>query len=222
MVKLSKMCRVVGILALAGVMVFAVGCTKKGGSTKEEIVDEKDVTMHVGSDKSLTVTYKDEFDESYYSQEELKTKAEEELKAFGESISNPNAAKLEAVTMEDQTVWLSMKFQDADTYVQYVKACEDKESTKEVFVGTIAQAGSKGIELDVAFTKFGAGEEEEKVMFSDIDNRDELMVMTVNSKQTITVDGDIKYYTEANENRNGVDTTGEKTAVILYIPKDVQ
>ena len=59
-------------------------------------------------------------------------------------------------------------------------------------------------------------------MFSDIDNRDELMVMTVNSKQTITVDGDIKYYTEANANRNGVDTTGEKTAVILYIPKDVQ
>ena len=164
-------------------------------------------TVYLKKDNTVESLSIEDFDKSYYKEEELKSFIDEEVKAQQEARGEESVSVSE-FKVEDKKVTLDLKYQSVEDYVQ--------------FTDTVLETGvySEQVFQD-PFTFIDADSKEEVV--DGIKEDGELQYVKIKDPEEIQVlvDGDVLYYSKSIElvKKNLVKVPAGTESVILYKQK---
>ena len=152
-------------------------------------------TISIGKEGALTVTLIEDFSESYYDQEELKTMIDKEVAEYNTKAGSDKIA-VAAFEAADGKVRLEQTYADASDYAKF-NGCD-------FFWGTVAQAYALGTEVPDMTGVDDSG----KISGSKILENSEYHIVITDETYDVVVPGKILYVSE------GVKAEGKDTAVI--------
>lgn len=145
-------------------------------------------TVFVEEDGKIVTVDVEAFDESTYSEDDLKSYIQESIDLYNQE--NADSIKQKKLSVKENTATLVLEFANQTVY-------EDFYGT-ELFTGTIAQAQENGYAFDVEFAKLSDG----KVSLCEADEilstEEELKVVIIKSNTNVKVDGEILYVSAQN------------------------
>ena len=137
----------------------------------------------------------DAFDKDYYSLDELKNMAEEEISDYNSEYENPRITLSDAQVLEEEgVVKLTMQFESAQDYSYYNQV--------DMFYGTVADARSAGYELNLNLVD----DKGDKIDPSIIDQNPDRHIIITSDKTNIKTPYNIEYMSK------GVNSLGKKEA----------
>ncbi|MBR3770566.1 MAG: hypothetical protein IKL06_08540 [Lachnospiraceae bacterium] len=181
--------------AMLAVLTFGMsfaGCGSVDSETNMIFVEKK------GQVQTVDV---EEFDKSYYSEEDFKTFAQEAIDAYNKS-HEVDAITLAEFTVEEDVAKLKMEY----------KSVKDFSNFNEItlYQGTVAAAVSDGYLFEVDFSKVEKGEVTGKATRADILAEEGLSVVIIKANTNVMVDGTICYVSTPNV------TVTDKNTVSIY------
>lgn len=180
----------IGLALILGMGLLA-GCGKE--------TDADTDTVHVAKNGKITSYDFEEFDQSYYDQDELQEfvdKAVEEYNAEHEK----DAVKAEEVSVTDGVAKLKMTYKSAADYEAF--------NDIELYTGDVVQAMADGYHFDVDFAGVD-GDNIYGVDRSEVLAQDDLKVVIIRANTNVQIDGKICYVSCEN-----VTVTGKNTVSI--------
>jgi len=168
------------ILAVLMLGVSLVGCGP---------VDSESNLIYISKKGQVQTIDVEEFDKSYYSEEDFKTFAQEAIDVYNKS-HEVDAITLTEFTVEEQVAKLKMEYKSVADFSDF------NELT--LYQGTVAAAVSEGYLFDVDFSKVEKGEVTGSASRTDILAEDGLSVVIIKANTNVQVDGTIHYVSTAN------------------------
>ncbi|MBR5566138.1 MAG: hypothetical protein IKW08_08265 [Roseburia sp.] len=197
-------CAILAVLMLG--MIFA-GCGSVDSESNMIFVEKK------GKVQTVDI---EEFDKSYYSEEDFKTFAQEAIDEYNKS-HEVDAITLTEFVVKDEVAKLKMEY----------KSVSDFRNFNEItlYQGSVTEAVSEGYLFDVDFSKVEKGEVIGKATRSDVLAEEGLSVVIIKANTNVMVEGTICYVSTANVTVTGNDTvaiydeqnTSLNTDVCTYI-----
>lgn len=170
---------VVVLIVLIGV-IGLVSCGSK-------YADATTSTVYVLKDGSIVTTDVETFDETKYSEDELKSFVKDAITKFNDE-NGKDSVKQKALKVDDNIAKLVLQYTNPSVFRNFTGT--------EIFVGTIAEAIEAGYAFDGQFASVSNGIVE---CTSDSFLSDkELKVVIIRSNTTVNVDGEIMYLSAAN------------------------
>ena len=176
------------ILAVLMLGVSLVGCGP---------VDSESNLIYISKKGQVQTIDVEEFDKSYYSEEDFKTFAQEAIDVYNKS-HEVDAITLTEFTVEEQVAKLKMEYKSVADFSDF------NELT--LYQGTVAAAVSEGYLFDVDFSKVEKGEVTGSASRTDILAEDGLSVVIIKANTNVQVDGTIHYVSAANVTVTAKDT----------------
>ncbi len=204
------------ILVMAAA-ILAAGCSKKDKEASESDT-KRNATLTIDEQGQIVITYTEAFDKSYYSKEELESRAAEELSEFNKTASGDSSAAMEALNVKDGNAVMKIRFSDEKVYVDYVKEYVNPDKETKLFIGTYKEAVSAGHDFSGKYT---SGEDLSEVTAKEFKDTDSLVVVYTNEEQRILVPGDIMYFGDNVSLDKGLAVTSAgKDNYIIYKPDE--
>lgn len=125
------------LLATMIATVFLCACSEQ----KPEEIGA--TTVYIRNDGSVIATFVEDFSQSYYDAEELKSDAEAGVLAYNTSAGE-DKVEMTFFEVEGNVAKMQMEFADAATYTDYIG--------ETVFYGTVAEALEEGRDLKFSLT----------------------------------------------------------------------
>ena len=158
----------------------------------------------------------EEFDKSYYSEEDFKTFAQEAIDAYNKS-HEVDAIMLKEFTLEEGVAKLKMEYKSVADFSDF--------NDITLYQGSIAAAVSEGYLFDVDFSKVEKGEVTGTATRADILAEEGLSVVVIQANADVKVGGTIYYVSTENVTVTAKDTvsiydeenTSQATDVYTYI-----
>lgn len=132
-----KKFKMIGVLAAFALSMTA--CGTQSTSVEDDFANSISITK-AGSIKSVIV---EDFAESYYSVDALKSMIEETITEYGKQASDAEIT-LEACELADQKIKVVLRYNNADAYSGY--------NSQTLFVGTVQEAYEEGYDLNMTLT----------------------------------------------------------------------
>lgn len=177
------------------------GC---GGSWELELSSIDTDTIYVSEDGSIELANVEEFDKDYYSKSQLEDFIKETIDTYKES-EDSGEVTMEDFSVKDEVAKVLLKFDSAQTYADFqgmdfqVVHTEDIQGNLVLPESFVSADDSSNVSKDTVIKEKG------------------LKLLIVNEPLHVQLDGTIKYYSEASITGDNVaETTGEKTAIIVY------
>ncbi len=139
-------------------------------------------TVYVLKNGKIITTDVEEFDEESYSTSELKEYVKSAVKEYT-SENGSGTVKYKSLSVEDGTASLTLSYASAEDYTGFTDI--------ELYTGTVVEALKDGYTFDVSFLKASDGEE---VSVSEVLDSENLKVVIIKANTTVSVSGDIVYY----------------------------
>lgn len=169
-----------GIVTLLACALLLSGCDSN--------YDADTNTIFVEEDGKIVTVDVEEFDESTYSEKDLKSYVQESIDLYNQE--NADSIKQKKLSVKDNTATLVLEFANQTVYKDFYGI--------ELFAGTVAQAIEDGYAFDTEFAKFSDGKailcEAEEILNAE----EELKVVIIKSNTTVEVDGEILYVSAEN------------------------
>lgn len=187
-------------LAIIGTVCVLAGCQS------EEAPKIRTVSiMEDGTIEHMVIA---PFDTNYYDAEELFTMAQEKAARFSDGSGD---IVCESVETSDGQVIVKMVYQSEENYTEF--------NNRELFVGTVAEAGEKGYSLQELLS--GSGAEFDQAVLSELAGKQVVVIQTKAGEELdINVYGKI-LYASANLTLSGkkdaVVTAGEEEQISCVI-----
>lgn len=210
------------IILTAAIAVLATGCGSKAETTASFSPTES--SIYVTREGKITSATVEKYENDYYTAEELKASAEEDLEAIngpaGAAADNSTQEKPAAVSecsVKDGTIKLLIDFKDANTYLQYLDTFTDEEdeTVKNLDITTVADGLTKGYLVDETFTKPG---ENKEISSQEVMKQSDLYVAAVEGAALIQPEGKIQYISKnvTMVDGNMVHTSGDGVSYIVF------
>lgn len=160
-------------------------------------VDSESSMIYVGKKGQVQTVDVEEFDKSYYSEEDFKTFAQEAIDAYNKS-HEVDAITLKEFFVEESVAKLKMEY----------KSVADFSNFNEItmYQGSVAAAVSEGYLFDVDFSKVEKGEMTGTATRADILAEEGLSVVVIKANTDVKVAGTICYVSAANVTVTAKDT----------------
>lgn len=181
------------MLLLAGCLISVLcGC-----SLGKEDVDT--TTVSFGKDGKITQTIVEDFSQSYYDTEELRSDITAEIAEYTSKAGNEKAVVLDSVELdEDKVIHVEVEFAGYTDYKAF--------NERDLFWGTVADAYAAGYE----FTSMRDVMQENVVLSAaDVLEKGDMHMVVLEEAQQIALPGKIRYISD------GVSVITEKRAVNL-------
>lgn len=164
-------------------------------------------TVYLKEDNTVESLSIEDFDKSYYKEEELKSFIDEEVKAQQEARGEESVSVSE-FKVEDKKVTLDLKYQSVEDYVQFT----DTVLETGVYSEQVFQAPFTFIDADSKEEVVDGIKEDGELQYVKIKDPEEIQVL---------VDGDVLYYSKSIElvKKNLVKVPAGTESVILYKQK---
>ena len=137
--KASKMKKFMLMGILAAFVLGTTACGTEETSTEEKLVNSISI-MKDGSIESVIV---EDFTESYYNVEDLKTMIQDTITDYGKQDPDSEIT-LETCEMVDQKIKVVLNYNNADAYSGY--------NSETLFAGTVQEAYAEGYDLNMTLT----------------------------------------------------------------------
>lgn len=211
------------IMLTAAIAVLATGCGNKAETTAPFSPTES--SIYVTREGKITSATVEKYENDYYTAEELKASAEEDLEAINgpagaaaaDSSTQEKLAVVSECSVKDGTIKLLIDFKDANTYLQYLDTFTDEEdeTVKSLDVTTVADGLSKGYLVDETFTKPG---ENKEISSQEVMKQSDLYVAAVEGAAMIQPEGKIQYISKnvTVVDGNMVHTSGDGVSYIVF------
>lgn len=210
------------IILTAAIAVLATGCGNKAETPASFSPTES--SIYVTREGKITSATVEKYENDYYTAEELKASAEEDLEAIngpaGAAADNSTQEKPAAVSecsVKDGTIKLLIDFKDANTYLQYLDTFTDEEdeTVKNLDITTVADGLTKGYLVDETFTKPG---ENKEISSQEVVKQSGLYVAAVEGAALIQPEGKIQYISKnvTMADGNMVHTSGDGVSYIVF------
>ena len=195
------------ILAVLMLGVMLVGCGP---------ADSESNLIYVGKKGQVQTVDVEEFDKSYYSEEDFQTFAQEAIDAYNKS-HEVDAITLKEFAVEENVAKLKMEYKSVADFSNF--------NDITLYQGSIAAAVSEGYLFDVDFSKVEKGVVTGAVTRADILAEEGLSVVVIKANSNVKVQGTICYVSTANVTVTAKDTvsiydeenTSQATDVCTYI-----
>lgn len=211
------------IILTAAIAVLATGCGNKAGTTASFSPTES--SIYVTREGKITSATVEKYENDYYTAEELKASAEEDLAAINgpagaaaaDNSTQEKPAAVSECSVKDGTIKLLIDFKDVNTYLQYLDTFTDEEdeTVKSLDVTTVADGLSKGYLVDETFTKPG---EKKEIPSQEVMKQSDLYVAAVEGAALIQPEGKIQYVSKnvTVVDGNMVRTSGDGVSYIVF------
>lgn len=177
------------------------GC---GGSEELKLSSIDTDTIYVSSEGSIELANVEEFDKEYYSESQLEDFIEETIDTY-KKTEGSGEVTMEDFSVKDEVAKVLLKFDSAQTYAEFqgidfqVVHTEDIQGNLVLPESFVSADDSSSVSKDTVIKEEG------------------LKLLIINEPLHVQLDGTIKYYSEASiTGDNAAETTGEKTAIIVY------
>lgn len=157
--------------------------------------DDAETFIDIDRDHSLKVTVNEDFEKGRYSEEELETFVDDEIKAFEATSASPEPVKLKNVNVSKGRAKLVMEY-DCDASYRLFNG-------EELYVCPVADFAKYGITADKSFYK----EDGSQLLSFKKDEINGYMAAVTDERCEIKVPGKILYHSD------NVKLTGKKSAV---------
>ena len=152
-------------------------------------------TVSVDKEGKVESVLYDAFDKDYYSLDELKNMAEEEISDYNSEYENPRITLSDAQVLEEEgVVKLTMQFESAQDYSYFNQV--------DMFYGTVEDARNAGYELNLNLVD----DKGDKIDPSIIDQNPDRHIIITSDKTNIKTPYNIEYMSK------GVNSLGKKEA----------
>lgn len=179
------LCAILAVL-LFGMML--VGCGP---------VDSESNLVYISKKGQVQTVDVEEFDKSYYSEEDFKTFAQEAIDAYNKS-HEVDAITLEEFTLEENVAKLKMVYKSVTDFSDF--------NDVTLYQGSIAAAVSEGYLFDVDFSKVEKGKVTGTATRADILAEEGLSVVVIQANINVKVGGTICYVSTENVTVTAKDT----------------
>ena len=190
------------LLAVCAAALLMAGCGSK--ETEEDVS-----TLDLKKNGEIVHTIVEDFGETYYDLDELKSSTQDMITAYNESAGG-DYVKLNSAQMEDGVVRVMMTFRNSEDYSGFYR--------QALFSGTVKEAFSAGYDLDVTLNS--AKEEGTTISKQDILDMGDRHVAIVRENISIRPYGDILYMssdvTLGADGKTAVVTNGESLSYIIF------
>lgn len=189
-----------GVCLFLGISLL-YGC---GGSKELKLSSVDTDTIYVSEDGSIELANVEEFDKEYYSKSQLEDFIEETIDTYKETKDSGEVNK-EDFSVKDDVAKVLLKFDSAQTYADFQRIDFQVVPTEDI-------EGNLVLSETFVSADDGSSVSKETVL-----KEKGLKILIINEPLHVQLDGTIKYYSEASiTGDNLAETTGEKTAVIVY------
>ena len=178
-------CAILAVLMLG--MLFA-GCGSADSESNMIFVEKK------GKVQTVDI---EEFDKSYYSEEDFKTFAQETIDEYNMS-HEVDAITLTELVVKDEMAKLKMEYKTVSDFSNF------NEIT--LYQGSVTSAVSEGYLFDVDFSKVEKGEVTGNATRADVLAEEGLSVVIIKANTNVKIEGTICYVSTANVTVTGKDT----------------
>ncbi len=137
--------------------------------------------LMINKNGSITATIKEDFKESYYDINELKTSVDEEISSY--NSTHDGAIKLDKVALENDKAIVVMEYTTSLDYSAF--------NNEQIFVGSASEALLNGYSLDVIMTDIK--DATKTIAESDIKTMGKEKILISDSKDTIYLPGKVLY-----------------------------
>ena len=190
------------LLAVCGIALLMAGCSSK--ETEEDVS-----TLELKKNGEIVHTIVEDFGESYYDLDELKSSTEEMIADYNSS-AGADRVKLNSAQTQDGVVRLVMTFKSSEDYSGFYR--------QALFSGTVKEAFGAGYDLDVTLNS--VKEEGTTISKQDILDMGDKHVAIVRENINIRPYGDILYMssdvTLGADGKTAVVTNGESLSYIIF------
>lgn len=104
--------------------------------------DPSATSLYIHKNGKITQAIVESFEKPYYSQSEFESMVKKEIDAYNSSYGEERIT-IERLEVKDETMFLLMDYQDADTYEYY--------NEETCFIGTVDEALAAGYSFDMDF-----------------------------------------------------------------------
>lgn len=160
-------------------------------------VDSETNLVFVGKKGQVQTIDVEEFDKSYYSEEDFKTFAQEAIDTYNQS-HEADAVLLQELTLEEGVAKLKMEYKSVEDYSNFNGII--------LYQGSVTAAIGDGYLFDVNFSKVEKGEITGKAVKADILAEDGLSVVIIGANTNVKIDGTIHYVSTDNVTVTAKDT----------------
>lgn len=182
-------------------MMILVGCGQKHHL---KISDCKNDTLFIAKNGQLELVDVEKFDKSYYDQKELKNYIQDSIKDFMET-NTAAKVKMEQFSVQKKEAKVLLTFDSADTYQLFQQEKFQLLSSQEVESNLVLPEN------------FISAKDGKTVSKATVLNEKDLYFLITKGALDIQLDGKIVYYSDASlTGDNLIQTTGDKTAVVIY------
>ena len=181
-------CAILAVLMLG--MLF-VGCNSADSESNMIFVGKK------GKVKTVDI---EEFDKSYYSEEDFKTFAQEAIDEYNKS-HEADSITLTDFVVKDEVAKLKMEYKTVSDFSNF--------NDVVLYQGAVTAAVSEGYLFDVDFSKVEKGQMTGKAARTDVLAEKGASVIIIKANTNVKVEGTICYVSTAN-----VTVTGKNTVTI--------
>lgn len=162
-------------------------------------------TIYVAKDGSIELVDVEDFDKDYYSQSELKDFIKDSIDTYTETADSGTVKMLD-LSVKDKVAKVLLSMDSADTYTGF-----QGENLRLV---SVEEAAGDNLVLPETFKSAKDGS---SVAKDEILSQSGLQFLVVSEELSIQLEGEIVYYSDASlTGDNVVETTGDKTAVIVF------
>ena len=190
------------LLTVLGAALLLSGC----GSKAEE---EETTTLELKKNGEIVQSIIEDFSESYYDLDELKSTTESMIAGYNESAGSDNI-KLQSAEVTDGVVHLVMTFRKSEDYTGLYR--------QALFSGTVKDAFNAGYDLDITLNS--VKEEGATINKQDILDMGEKHIAVVRETTTVKTYGDILYISDdvtmGPDYRTATVTNGESLSYIIF------
>lgn len=192
-----------GLLALAGAAVLLAGCGRK-----TERADETCLEFRKNGEVIHTIA--EDFSESYYDVEELKTTVLSQIAAFNEQSGTERISLDSTELGEDGKLYMVMTFKSPQDYTSFYR--------QALFCGTVSGAYTAGYDLDIQLKSVKT--EGEVIGREEILDMGEKHILVVREQITVRPFGEILYASEdvevSGDGKQAVTTDGDNLSFIIF------
>lgn len=171
-------------------MTFLPGC---GSSFRPSVT-----SLYVQKNGEVTQAIVESFEKEYYSAREFQSMIEKEVDAYNSNYGEERI-QIQKLEFEDETLYLLLDFQDADTYGDY--------NETYCFSGTVGDALDKGLSFNMDFKDA----EYEEYSTSEVTEKKNNSVVVLKEEGIVQLEKPIKYVS------NNVEVISEHMVQVMPI-----
>ncbi|MGN0382896.1 MAG: hypothetical protein ACI4DS_01395 [Eubacterium sp.] len=197
-------------------VIISVICLFSCGKSKDAIsVSAGESGIYISTDSRVTYKIAENFDKSYYSEDDLKKQIESEVEDFNSSsyAGSDNAMSLQKYKVKNKVATVEFEFATTEDFVNYV-INYNETSEDSIYIGNIKGADEKKFSISGEFNNFDASEsiEADKLAESDYN------IIILNEKMIISIGNGIKYASEnvTFDDEKTVVTPEDEISYIIY------